>query len=110
MTVYIDKDGLKLWKQKKCENNVELLLFEAWNLLDGYMGKELSLLWTLQDGLKHSKCMSLIQNDIFISILLSYLMYMFNIVAFSRWLGLLHQSNIGRVNYLFYTIFIKIMF
>ena len=47
MKVYKDKDGLKLWKQKKCENNVELLLFETWNLLDGYMGKELSLLWTL---------------------------------------------------------------
>jgi hypothetical protein len=22
-----------------CENNIELLLLETWNLLDGYMGK-----------------------------------------------------------------------
>jgi hypothetical protein len=29
------------------ENNVELLLLETWNLLDVYMAKELSLLWTL---------------------------------------------------------------
>jgi hypothetical protein len=29
------------------ENNIELLLLETWNLLDGYMAKELSLLFTL---------------------------------------------------------------
>ena len=47
MTVYIDKDGLTVWKQKKCENNVELLSLETWDLLDGHMGKELGLLGTL---------------------------------------------------------------
>ena len=30
-----------------CENSIELLLLETWNLLDGYMGKEISLIWTL---------------------------------------------------------------
>jgi hypothetical protein len=29
------------------ENNIELLLLETWNLIDGYMAKELCLLWTL---------------------------------------------------------------
>jgi hypothetical protein len=30
-----------------CENSIELLLLETWNLLDGYMGKQMSLIWTL---------------------------------------------------------------
>jgi hypothetical protein len=48
MTVFVDKDGLKLWKIKQVsENNVEQLLLETWNLIDGYMGKELSLVSTL---------------------------------------------------------------
>ena len=34
-------------KKTNCENNVELLLLDIYNLLDGYMGKELCLLWTL---------------------------------------------------------------
>ena len=28
-------------KNTNCENNVELLLLDTYNLLDGYMGKEL---------------------------------------------------------------------
>ena len=28
-------------KDTNCENNVELLLLDTYNLLDGYMGKEL---------------------------------------------------------------------
>ena len=39
---------VKVMKDKtNIKNNVELLLLETWNLLDGYMAKELSLLWTL---------------------------------------------------------------
>ena len=34
-------------KNTNCENNVYLLLLDTYNLLDGYMGKELCLLWTL---------------------------------------------------------------
>ena len=55
MTVLIDKDGVKVIKIKtNCENNIELLWLEKWNLLDGYMAKELNLLRTLLDGLKQS--------------------------------------------------------
>ena len=51
---------VKVMKNKtNCENNVELLLLETWNLLDGYMEKELCFPWTLLDGLKYSKCMAL---------------------------------------------------
>jgi hypothetical protein len=50
---------VKVMKNKtNCENNVELLLLETWNLLDGYMEKEQSLSWTLKHGFKHSECMS----------------------------------------------------
>ena len=38
---------VKVMKKKQSENDVELLLLETWNLLDGYMGKELSLVLTL---------------------------------------------------------------
>ena len=39
---------VKVMKSKTdCKNKVELLLLETWNLLDGYLAKELSLLWTL---------------------------------------------------------------
>jgi hypothetical protein len=41
------------------ENTVELHFLERWNLVDGSMEKELNLLWTLYDGLKHFKCKSL---------------------------------------------------
>ena len=34
-------------KNTNCENNVEPLLLETYNLLDGYIGKELCLLWIL---------------------------------------------------------------
>jgi hypothetical protein len=34
-------------KNTNCENNVYLLLLDTYNLLDGYMGKELCSLWTL---------------------------------------------------------------
>ena len=45
MTVFMDKYVLNLWKKKtNCENNLELILLETYNLLDGYMGKELCLL------------------------------------------------------------------
>jgi hypothetical protein len=45
MTVLMDKYVLNLWKKKpNCENNLELILLETYNLLDGYMGKELCLL------------------------------------------------------------------
>ena len=30
-----------------CENSIEPLLLETWNLLYGYMEKELSSIWTL---------------------------------------------------------------
>ena len=40
-------------KKPNCENNLELILLETYNLLDGYMGKEQCLLWTLLDGMKH---------------------------------------------------------
>ena len=39
---------IKVLKNKtNCENIVELLLLETWNLFDGYMKILLSLLWTL---------------------------------------------------------------
>ena len=39
---------VKYMKNKtNCENNVEPLLLETYNLLDGYIGKELCLLWIL---------------------------------------------------------------
>ena len=39
---------VKVLKNKtNSENNIELLLLETWNLIDGYMAKELCLLWTL---------------------------------------------------------------
>ena len=39
---------VKVMKNKtNCENNLELLLLETWNLFDGYMKILLSLLWTL---------------------------------------------------------------
>ena len=42
MAVFMDKYMLNLWKKKtNCENNLELILLETYNLLDGYMGKEL---------------------------------------------------------------------
>ena len=34
-------------KKRNFENNVELLMLETYNLLGGYMGKELCSLWTL---------------------------------------------------------------
>ena len=34
-------------KNTNCENNVYLLLLDTYNLLDGYMVKELCSLWTL---------------------------------------------------------------
>ena len=46
-------------KNTNCENNVYLLLLDTYNLLDGYMEKELCFAWTLLDGLKYSKCMAL---------------------------------------------------
>ena len=46
MTVFMDKYVLNLGK-KNCENNLELLLLETYNLLGGYMGKELCSLWTI---------------------------------------------------------------
>ena len=37
---------VKITKNKtNSENNIEGLLLETWNLIDGYMAKELSLRW-----------------------------------------------------------------